>query len=64
LCNNPAVFLSLDAVRRGKARIAANNPTGEEVTVTIEPGPGFALLGTFSKTVTIPPGGNVTLALR
>lgn len=64
VCDNPDVFLSLDDVRRGKVRIAANNPTDEEVTVTIRPGPGFGLVGDFSKTVTIPAGGNVKLSLR
>ena len=64
VCDNPAVFLALDDVRRGKVRIAANNPTHEEVTVTIEPGPRVTLVGDFKKTVTIPPGGNVTIAPR
>ena len=64
VCDSREVFLSLDDVRRGKVRIAANNPTDEEVTATIEPGPGFELVGDFSKTVTIPAGGNVVISPR
>jgi hypothetical protein len=63
VCNNPDVFLGLDDARPGKAAISANNPTDAPVTVTIRPGPGFDLLGAFSKTVTIPAGGLVKLAL-
>jgi hypothetical protein len=57
VCDNPDVFLSLDDVRPGKVVITANNPTDKPITCTIKPGPGFDLLGNFSKTVTLPPGG-------
>ena len=62
VCDRPEVFLALDDVRRGKVRIAANNPGDEEVTATIKPGPGFDLIGQFSKTVTLPPGCHLTIS--
>ncbi len=63
VCERPEVFLGLDDARPGRAVISANNPLDEEVTVTIRPGPGFDLLGEFAHTVTLPPGGVVTVAL-
>ncbi|MHB9024098.1 MAG: hypothetical protein ACYC7E_07970 [Armatimonadota bacterium] len=62
-CNNPEIFLSLDDVRPGKAVITANNPNDKPVTCIIKPGPGFDLLGSFSKTVTLQPGGYERISL-
>jgi hypothetical protein len=64
VCDQPDVFLSLDDARPGKASATANNPTDKALTCTIKPGPGFDLLGKFAKTVELPAGGYVTIALR
>ncbi|HEY3416510.1 MAG TPA: hypothetical protein VGM23_06475, partial [Armatimonadota bacterium] len=57
VCDNREIILSLDDARPDKRIITANNPTDTPVTCTIKPGPGFDLLGNFSKTVTLQPGG-------
>ena len=63
VCDNPEVFLELDDVRKGREKITANNPTDAEAVVTIKPGPGFDLMGTFAETVTIPAGGLAAVTL-
>ncbi len=63
VCDHPEVFLQLDDARPGKVAISANNPTDAPLTCTITPGPGFTLLGNFTRTITLPPGGIQRIAL-
>lgn len=57
VCDHPEVFLQLDDIRPGKVSISANNPTDAPLTCTITPGPGFILLGNFTRVITLPAGG-------
>lgn len=62
VCDQPELFLALDDIRPGKARITINNPLDREVTVTVKPGPGFDLLGQFEKKIRIPAGSLVSFS--
>ncbi|MCK5806704.1 MAG: hypothetical protein KAI66_27995, partial [Lentisphaeria bacterium] len=64
VCDQPDVFLELEDTRKGRIRIAANNPRDTPVTITIRPAPGFNLLGKFARTVSLPPGGLVKIGIE
>lgn len=57
ICDNPEVFLEIEEIKQGKLKIFINNPTDKSIKVKIKPGPGFTLIGDFTKEVIIPEGG-------
>ncbi|MBT4823129.1 MAG: hypothetical protein HON70_45910 [Lentisphaerae bacterium] len=64
VCDHPGVILELEDTRKGRVRIAANNPSDAPVTITVKPAAGFTLLGTFAKTITLPPGGFAKMGIE
>jgi len=62
VCDQPEVFLELEDARPGKQTIMVNNPTDQELTVTVKPGPGFDLLPAFTKTLQVKAGEVVRFA--
>lgn len=57
--DNPNVCLTLVDWRPKRAAFVAHNPTDDELTCTVRPGPGFSLLGEFEIPVTVPAGASV-----
>ena len=62
VCDNPDVYLTLVDTRPGKAACEVHNPTDVPVTCRVQPAPGFGLLGSFTKDVTVPAGTSVRVA--
>jgi hypothetical protein len=63
VCDNPDIFLELEDWRPGREKITVNNPTDQEVTITIKPGPGFDLMGNFEINTTLTAGGFARVGL-
>lgn len=59
VADNPRLRLTLVDTRPGRAAFVAHNPTDEELTCHVQPGPGFTLLGEFDQVVTVPAGRSV-----
>ncbi len=63
VADNPNIMLQVLDVRPNKKKIEVHNPTGKDITCTVKPGPGFNLLGNFSKKVTVKSGSSEIIDL-
>ena len=57
--DRPDVRLTLVDTRPRRAAFVVHNPTDEAITCEVRPGPGFALLADFRKSVTVPAGASL-----
>ncbi|MEW6355091.1 MAG: hypothetical protein AB1696_02090 [Planctomycetota bacterium] len=62
--DNPEVHLMLVDARPGKAAFVVHNPTDNDITCRVTPGPGFTLLGEFNKEVAVPAGSSLTVKIQ
>jgi hypothetical protein len=56
VCDRPDVFLTLVKAEKGKCTFEINNPTDQELTVTVRPAKGFEYTGNWSRTIVMPAG--------
>jgi len=61
--DNPDVYLTLVNTRPGKAAFEVHNPTDTAVSCCVHPAPGFSLLGSFTKDVTVPAGTSMYIEI-
>ena len=57
VCDQPEVFLSLRKAEKGTCVFEINNPTDRTLQCIVTPAKGFGLAGTWTRTLTLPPGG-------
>ena len=63
-CDRADLFLTFHRDRRTKrASVDVHNPTDAAAKTVLKPAGGFDLLGSFSRTLDVPPGSTVSLAL-
>ena len=62
ICDNPNIILTLTDTQAGTLSFVANNPTDSSISCTVQPGPGFTLLGNFSQPITVPAGSSTNIS--
>jgi hypothetical protein len=59
--DKPDLRLTLTDTRPGKAAFVVHNPTDRDIKCRVKPGPGFTLVGTFDRAVTVAAGSSVSV---
>ena len=59
ICDQPELRLWVLEEGADRVRVVAHNPTDQELTATVKSGAGYDRVPAFSKTVTVPAGGQV-----
>ena len=64
VCDVPELMLTVTEFRNNAAEFDAHNPTDRPITATVRPGKGFELMGSFARTITVPPGTTLRVKVK
>ena len=59
--DSPDIVLTPADTRPSTKAFVAHNPTDAAITCTVQPGPGFTLVGNFARTITVAPGSSTVV---